>query len=53
MTLDEIMAPTAHHKVIGIGKAGLDYFTTKHQTAAQMAGFLRRIEAARATGCRW
>ena len=50
VTLDEIIAPTAHHKVIGIGEAGLDYFYDKAPKADQMAGFIRHIEAARATG---
>ncbi len=50
VTLEEILAPAAHPKIVGIGEAGLDYFYDKAPRADQMAGFRRHIEAARITG---
>ncbi len=43
----EIVAGTAHPKVVAIGEAGLDYFYDKSPRAAQERGFRAHIAAAR------
>ncbi len=50
VTIDDLIAGTRHPKVVAIGEAGLDYHYDLSPRDAQKAGFLRHIEAARATG---
>jgi TatD DNase family protein len=50
VTLEEIVALTAHPRVVAIGEAGLDYFYQKSSREDQEAGFRRHIAAARQTG---
>jgi TatD DNase family protein len=50
VTLSEIVALTAHPRVVAIGEAGLDYFYQKSSREDQQAGFRRHIAAARETG---
>jgi TatD DNase family protein len=45
----ELIALTAHPKVVGLGEAGLDYFYKHGSPAAQERGFRAHIAAARAT----
>jgi TatD DNase family protein len=47
---EELIALTAHPKVVALGEAGLDYFYDKASRAAQERGFRTHIAAARATG---
>jgi TatD DNase family protein len=47
---DELIALTAHPKVVGLGEAGLDYFYKHGSPAAQERGFRAHIAAARETG---
>jgi TatD DNase family protein len=49
VTAAELVALTAHPKVVAIGEAGLDYHYDKSPRDAQRTGFLRHIEAARIT----
>ncbi len=44
---DEIVALTAHPKVIGIGETGLDYFYENSAREVQLKNFLTHIDAAR------
>lgn len=46
----ELVASTAHPKVVAIGEAGLDYFYDKSPRPAQEQGFRAHIAAARETG---
>jgi TatD DNase family protein len=46
----DLVALTAHPKVVAIGEAGLDYFYDKSPRAAQEQGFRAHIAAARETG---
>jgi TatD DNase family protein len=46
----EIVAATAHPKVVAIGEAGLDYFYDKSPRDAQEQGFRAHVAAARTTG---
>jgi len=46
----ELVAKTAHPKVVAIGEAGLDYFYDKSPRPAQEQGFRAHIAAARQTG---
>jgi TatD DNase family protein len=46
----EIVAATAHPKVVAIGEAGLDYFYDKSPRDAQEQGFRAHVSAARTTG---
>jgi len=50
VTLSEIVALTAHPRVVAIGEAGLDYFYQNSSREDQEAGFRRHIAAARETG---
>jgi TatD DNase family protein len=50
VALSEIVALTAHPRVVAIGEAGLDYFYQKSSREDQEAGFRRHIAAARETG---
>jgi TatD DNase family protein len=47
---EELIALTAHPKVVGLGEAGLDYFYKHGSPVAQARGFRIHIAAARATG---
>jgi TatD DNase family protein len=46
----EIVAATAHPKVVAIGEAGLDHFYDKSPRDAQEQGFRAHVAAARTTG---
>jgi TatD DNase family protein len=46
----DLVAKTAHPKVVAIGEAGLDYFYDKSPRPAQEQGFRAHIAAARETG---
>jgi TatD DNase family protein len=46
----DLVAKSAHPKVVAIGEAGLDYFYDKSPRVAQEQGFRAHIAAARATG---
>lgn len=48
--LQELIALSAHKKVIGIGETGLDYYYERSPKAAQKANFRIHIEAAAETG---
>ncbi|MEO1609593.1 MAG: TatD family hydrolase [Pseudomonadota bacterium] len=48
--ISEIVALSAHPKVVAIGEAGLDYYYQKSSRAGQEEGFRRHIAAARETG---
>ena len=45
----DLIAKSAHPKIVAIGEAGLDYFYDKSPRAAQEQGFRAHIAAARAT----
>lgn len=45
-----IIEATRHHKVIGIGETGLDYYYDHSPRAEQATNFLVHIDAAQATG---
>lgn len=47
---EELIALTAHPKVVALGEAGLDYFYEHGSPEAQARGFRAHIAAARATG---
>ena len=47
---EELIALSAHPKVVALGEAGLDYFYKKSSPEAQARGFRTHIAAARATG---
>lgn len=49
VTADDLVALSAHPKVVGIGEVGLDYHYDNSPRPAQLAGFLTHIEAARRT----
>ncbi len=49
VTADQLVAIAGDPKVVAIGEAGLDYHYDNSPRAAQRTGFLRHIEAARAT----
>lgn len=49
ITTDEIVALSAHPKVVAIGEAGLDYFYGAEHKALQAEGLRRHIAAARIT----
>lgn len=49
VTADELVALSAHPKVVAIGEAGLDYHYDKSPRDAQAQGFRTHIEAARRT----
>jgi TatD DNase family protein len=46
----DIIAQSAHPKVVAIGEAGLDYYYQKSSAEAQAEGFRTHIAAARETG---
>jgi TatD DNase family protein len=48
--VEELIARTAHPKVVAIGEAGLDYHYDNCPREAQLRGFRNHIAAARATG---
>ena len=50
ITKEDIVAHTAHPKVVAVGEAGLDYFYQKDHAAAQAKGLRTHIAAARDTG---
>jgi TatD DNase family protein len=50
VTASRLVDLSAHPKCIAIGEAGLDYFYDKSPRAAQRAGLLTHIDAARQTG---
>jgi TatD DNase family protein len=50
ISADELIAATAHPKVVALGEAGLDNFYKDGSPAAQERGFRAHIAAARATG---
>jgi TatD DNase family protein len=50
IAVTDLVALTAHPKVVAIGEAGLDYFYDKSPRAAQEQGFRAHIAAARQTG---
>ncbi|MCC7394583.1 MAG: TatD family hydrolase [Sphingomonadaceae bacterium] len=50
LTLERLIAATAHPRVIGIGETGLDYFYDKSDRAQQQVSFRLHIAAARETG---
>ncbi len=47
---EDVAAMTAHPRVIGIGKSGLDYFYDRSPRDVQQAGFRAHIRAARLAG---
>ncbi len=49
VTAAQIVAKTAHPKVVGIGETGLDYFYEHSPIDAQKRNFMTHIEAARQT----
>lgn len=49
VTADDLVALSAHPKVVAIGEAGLDYYYDKSPRDAQARGFRTHIEAARRT----
>jgi len=50
ITANDLVAKSAHPKVVAIGEAGLDYFYDRSPRAAQEQGFRAHIAAARKTG---
>lgn len=46
----ELIAASAHPKVIGLGETGLDYYYEHSDRAAQVASFRAHIQAGRETG---
>jgi TatD DNase family protein len=50
VSADQLVALSAHPKVIAIGEAGLDWFYDKSPREAQEQGFRTHIAAARASG---
>lgn len=48
--VETLVAMTRHHKVVGIGESGLDYFYDTAPPEVQKAGFRAHIRAARAAG---
>jgi TatD DNase family protein len=50
LTADDLVARTAHPKVVAIGEAGLDYHYDNSPRDAQERGFRNHIAAARSTG---
>ena len=50
ITTADLIAKSAHPKVVAIGEAGLDYFYDKSPRPAQEQGFRAHIAAARETG---
>jgi TatD DNase family protein len=50
ITAADLIAKSAHPKVVAIGEAGLDYFYDKSPRPAQEQGFRAHIAAARQTG---
>lgn len=50
VTVDDLIALTAHPKMVGIGETGLDYHYTAESAAAQQASLRIHIEAARQSG---
>jgi TatD DNase family protein len=50
VTTEQLVAKSAHPKVVAIGEAGLDYYYQKSSREGQAAGFRRHIAAARETG---
>lgn len=50
ITLEEIVGPSAHPKVVGIGEAGLDYYYDRSPRDIQEKVFRRHIHAAQETG---
>ncbi len=49
-TLDELLALTAHPKMVGIGESGLDYHYTAESADIQKKSLLVHIEAAQRSG---
>ncbi len=49
VTADDLVALSAHPKVVAIGEAGLDYYYDRSPRDAQAQGFRTHIEAARRT----
>jgi TatD DNase family protein len=49
VTVEDLVALSAHPKVVAIGEAGLDFFYDKAPRDLQEQGFRRHIEAARQT----
>jgi TatD DNase family protein len=50
ITAADLVARSAHPKIVAIGEAGLDYFYDKSPRPAQAQGFRTHIAAARETG---
>jgi TatD DNase family protein len=50
ITAEDLIAKSAHPKVVAIGEAGLDYFYDKSPREAQEQGFRAHVAAARETG---
>ncbi len=50
VSVDDLVALSAHPKCVAIGEAGLDYFYDKSPREAQAEGLRRHIAAARITG---
>ena len=50
VTAEELVALSAHPKVVAIGEAGLDYFYDRAPRDVQASGFRTHIAAARQTG---
>jgi len=50
LTAADLVAKSAHPKIVAIGEAGLDYFYDKSPRPAQEQGFRTHIAAARETG---
>ena len=46
----QIIAPLSHHKAVGIGETGLDYYYEHSQRDHQKESFRRHIEAMKETG---